>query len=531
MRPGRNIPRIPMIVVVTLTAIFFVALAIPAEAAVPTDSLVGYWKFDDGSGTSATDSSGHGNTGTLTNGPTWSASPTNDISFTNPYALEFDGANDYVDGGTIVADIAGASAFTFSTWFQQDVIDQFDGLFALNIDGSSDLRIYTYSDGSLYLEFGDGSGQYGLVNDYSPYVSAGSWHQLTVVFDGAASGNSNRLKLFINGSQVTIDTFSGTIGATLPAFTTQTAHIGNYDNKARAFDGLLDDVRIYNRALTTTEITALANGTHTSATWDGSSSTDWETAANWDINAVPDPYTNITIADTSNDPVVSCSEASCSDSLVGYWKLDEGAGTTAADSSGNSNTGTLTGGPTWSASPTNDISFTNPYALEFDGQDDYVATSTDVSLTAGLSYSVWVKTTSSDSTAAYTGNAAQNVLGDYKGSVYNGFGVHGGVVRYNHYASGWIASDGSTSVNDDVWHHIAATHRLSDGSVVVYVDGTEDGSGTATYGTTFTKINRIGGGYGVGDLFTGLIDDVRIYDRALSVPEVRAWTILKSSLA
>ena len=55
---------------------------------------MGYWKFDEGTGTLTADSSGHGNNGTLTSDPTWSASPTNAISFTNPYALSFDGTDD-----------------------------------------------------------------------------------------------------------------------------------------------------------------------------------------------------------------------------------------------------------------------------------------------------------------------------------------------------------------------------------------------------------------------------------------------------
>ena len=82
-----------------LTLALLGALALPAttaHAAVSTDSLVGYWKFDEGTGTLAADSSGHGNNGTLTGGPTWSASPTNSITFTNPYALSFDGVDDYV---------------------------------------------------------------------------------------------------------------------------------------------------------------------------------------------------------------------------------------------------------------------------------------------------------------------------------------------------------------------------------------------------------------------------------------------------
>src|SRR3990170_7060226 len=50
-----------------------ISLAPEAQAAAPTNGLVGYWAFDEGSGTTAGDSSGNGNNGTLTNGPTWVA--------------------------------------------------------------------------------------------------------------------------------------------------------------------------------------------------------------------------------------------------------------------------------------------------------------------------------------------------------------------------------------------------------------------------------------------------------------------------
>lgn len=67
---------------------------LPAHAAVSTDSLVGYWKFDETSGTTAADASGDGNTGTHTNGPTISTDVSSTISFTNPRSLSFDGTND-----------------------------------------------------------------------------------------------------------------------------------------------------------------------------------------------------------------------------------------------------------------------------------------------------------------------------------------------------------------------------------------------------------------------------------------------------
>src|SRR3990167_1189297 len=70
---------------------------LPAFASqVTADSLLGYWKFDETSGTSAADSSDEGNTGTHTNSPTISADVPSAISFSNARSLDFDGSNDYV---------------------------------------------------------------------------------------------------------------------------------------------------------------------------------------------------------------------------------------------------------------------------------------------------------------------------------------------------------------------------------------------------------------------------------------------------
>src|SRR3989338_5343069 len=67
-----------------------ILLGSPAQA--QTSGLVGYWTFDEGAGTTANDSSGNNNTGTLTNGPTWTTGKIGQ-------ALNFDGVNDYVDLG------------------------------------------------------------------------------------------------------------------------------------------------------------------------------------------------------------------------------------------------------------------------------------------------------------------------------------------------------------------------------------------------------------------------------------------------
>ncbi len=71
--------------------------------------------------------------------------------------------------------------------------------------------------------------------------------------------------------------------------------------------------------------------------------------------------------------------------IVGYWKLDEGTGTIAQDSSGNGNDGTLTNGPTWSAGQFNG-------ALQFDGIDDYVTipSSNEFDTQTALTISAWI---------------------------------------------------------------------------------------------------------------------------------------------
>src|SRR3989338_1965645 len=67
--------------------------------------------------------------------------------------------------------------------------------------------------------------------------------------------------------------------------------------------------------------------------------------------------------------------------LVGYWTFDEGAGTTANDSSGNNNTGTLTNGPTWTTGKIGQ-------ALNFDGSDDYVKIPGTATLMSNFSVSL-----------------------------------------------------------------------------------------------------------------------------------------------
>jgi len=79
-------------------------------------------------------------------------------------------------------------------------------------------------------------------------------------------------------------------------------------------------------------------------------------------------------------------QSSTDPSLVGLWHFDEGTGTTAADSSGNNNNGTLVNGPTWTTGKVGG-------ALSFDGVDDYASLGTSgmPSGSQPFSISVWMK--------------------------------------------------------------------------------------------------------------------------------------------
>src|SRR3990167_8305115 len=94
-----------------------------------TTGLAGHWKFDETSGTSASDSSGNNNTGTLTNGPTWTAGKIGG-------ALSFDRVDDYVhiQQSNILKPL---SAITFTTWIKPNPGTNSSGSTILSWDGGS----------------------------------------------------------------------------------------------------------------------------------------------------------------------------------------------------------------------------------------------------------------------------------------------------------------------------------------------------------------------------------------------------------
>ena len=217
---------------------------------------------------------------------------------------------------------------------------------------------------------------------------------------------------------------------------------------------------------------------------------------------------------------------------AGYWKFDEGEDDTAYDSSGF-NHGTIYGA-TWTSGQIDG-------ALEFDGIDDYAEVPDDNSLEpSNLTVSAWIYRNSTSTRDVILQKGSTTYLDDRNGyylvvkaasdSGYSNKAMFYLMVNGQHK----IAPPSDTPIMEDTWYHVAATYDGS--SIKIYVNGVEEGTPTIESG----PIDYIGeqqdfkigaGEKGNGLLqnhFDGSIDDVRVYDRALSAEEV--WQLYQAGL-
>ncbi len=204
--------------------------------------------------------------------------------------------------------------------------------------------------------------------------------------------------------------------------------------------------------------------------------------------------------------------------LVGHWKLDDVAWGSTPDSSGKGSDGRISGNP-------KPVPGKIEGALELDGAGDFVSVAHQPSLNAyPLTASAWFRTTST-----FGGHTA--VVNKYKAGSMIGWQIHcfQGAVRAWYFkdrgSHAWDGRDGigGGRVNDGAWHHAAFVVDASGGRL--YLDGVSiaDRAWTGTPGPPATTEDLSLGRYpGDAPLFKGAVDDVRIYNRALSAPEVEA---------
>jgi hypothetical protein len=207
------------------------------------------WKFDENAGNSAADSSGEGNAGTLVNSPTRTAGEVGS-------AVHLNGANQYVVGAR--AAVNTSTSFSVSAWARlaakggvnRTVVAQ-DGT---HISGFFLQYVNSGDTWALVRRPNDGhpAGPPVMAKDTSP-VTLDTWYHLLGVYDSGAQ----QIKLYVNGALKDTQSFSTPWNAA-GALTVGRAKWNGRD--ADFFPGRIDEVRVFQRALTATEARSLAAG-------------------------------------------------------------------------------------------------------------------------------------------------------------------------------------------------------------------------------------------------------------------------------
>ncbi|MDD3927595.1 MAG: LamG domain-containing protein, partial [bacterium] len=212
---------------------------------------VGEWNFNEAFGSKTTDISGQDRHGTFTN---MSASDPAASVWTMgrlDKALQFaTNANSYVSIPD--SSVSFANGLTFSAWVKYENLTDTYKAIASGLTGSGTSGVYPrmfQSLGRIHFQAYVGGSMVELVSS-SGYISVGQWTHVAAVVDT----NARVVTLYINGTARGSVSFSGTAIDT----GTSAMYIGNDATLSKAFHGCIDEVKLYNRALTATEIIYLA---------------------------------------------------------------------------------------------------------------------------------------------------------------------------------------------------------------------------------------------------------------------------------
>jgi len=400
-----------------------------------------------------------------------------------------------------------------SGWFYRDLATTDDTILAKrNGIVNTDTGYILYLDDStdkLTFEVSDGTDEYQL--ESATTFTATGWNHFEVIWDENSAANS---EIYINGKADSA-TDTGTIVNVGDFTNALTLAIGAESDAGNPFDGLLDDLKIYRYARSAAEVLndynrGLAVRLGDAPEYSGNAPVGW-----WNFDAG-----SINNQDTT---------------LKGCWNFNEASGS-ALDCSGNGNTGSITG-----ATRTNingvlgESSIATNSALSFDGSGDWVDVGSGTTLApSAVSVSAWIKTTSTAEMFVVS-KKGRTHGGWHAYSLYVGSPSAGKVAARIQQSSApaFIDFNTTTTVHDGNWHYITLTFG-TDFIGRIYIDGVlsaTSSSGSAIYYHNLTSIAYIGasrycaaGNDCAADTtessFVGTIDEVRIYNRALSASEV-----------
>jgi len=241
--------------------------------------MIGYWTFDETSGTVAADSSGNGNT--LSYGPVPAPPapvPTTDVptvTFPDPESLSFDGTATFASLANLANFSPGNTAHTTAAWVKVNAFPSVRAWILLLGNAGAGAEHWLINNA--------GSCQFGVWGgtQVTPTLTTGVWHHIALTFDGTT------LTGYLDGSAIP----GG--GAATYAFAGVPLTVAQAHNGENFFNGQVDDLRIYDRVLDPTEVAALGAGASgpTPATGLTAAPGNFVVSLNWNASTGPGTVT------------------------------------------------------------------------------------------------------------------------------------------------------------------------------------------------------------------------------------------------
>jgi hypothetical protein len=242
-------------------SLFLAASAIGAPQSFPDgDTLVdemastpiSYWSFDEGSGSTAADTStaGNNNTGTLMNNPQW-------VQGVSSNALQFDlGSNQFVQAINNSDSLSIPSgSISITAWIKPNQLSGEMAIVSKDKIAMSARGNYSLVLTNGHLEFGFSPQPTGAdvwIQTTGPVISANTWNYIGVTFN---FGTGEKPLIYVNGKPVPVGTWQGSGDqANAPNTYTDPLYIGRSDDSGWFFDGVIDEVKLFDTVLPPEEI-------------------------------------------------------------------------------------------------------------------------------------------------------------------------------------------------------------------------------------------------------------------------------------
>ena len=474
--------------------------------------LVGYWKMNETSGSTVADSSGNGNNGTATG--------TSIADGVLGKARVFNGSSDFVSITNQV--LKQTPNLTFEAWFKQNSTSTYQNIiWATPAGPGSGIALNIDRRVIFQLDL--------VTGDYRAYQTNTNAYELNVWNHVVGVYSNGIFRIFLNGNEQTISLLGGSGSGD---FIGETNYYIGYEPSANYFKGSIDDVAVYNRALTNEEIKIHSQkrpyGTYTSKV----------------LDLITNPQLNNMTWGELGVKTGSGEIPKDANGLVAQWNFNETSGTTATNNAGSCGTacnGTLTNMTTTGQDASVNSGWTannkkwGDGALMFDGSDDYVNVSNNTNLNFNNQITItgWIYQNQTDTIDRDIINKGgnENAMGwmpaNYAVRVYNGalsffFGTSNTASYYRTFAAP------SGSLKPGQWNHFAIIYTSGDiNSCKIYVNGqsqlvTVGGSGSASlpinsYDLRLGKQSSVTSSYYA---LNGTMDAIALYSRALSADEI-----------